>query len=132
MVDESGYELKDYKFFCFNGEVKFLYVSEGLEDHSTAHISFVSLDWKKEPYKRKDYATFDELPPKPKTFEEMVKIAQLLSKDIPFVRVDLYEVDEKVLFSELTFFPCSGVIPFEPYGYDKIIGEILDISLIKK
>ena len=124
-IDKKG--LIDYKFFCFHGEVKFLYVSEGLEDHSTAHISFVSLDWKKEPFKRKDFSDFDELPPKPKKFDEMLEIAKVLSKGMPFVRVDLYEVEEKVLFSELTFFPCSGAIPFEPYEYDKIIGEMLEL-----
>ena len=53
----------------------------------------------------------------------MKNIAARLSKDIPFVIVDLYEVEVKVYFSEMTFYPCSGFLPFEPEKYDRALGD---------
>ena len=57
----------------------------------------------------------------------MKHIAKKLSKDIPFVRVDLYEIAGKIFFGELTFYPSSGFIRFKPKEYDKIIGDMLDL-----
>ena len=118
----------DYKFFCMNGIPKFLYVSQGLENHSTAQISFLTMDYEFAPFRRKDYRGFEKLPKKPVMFDEMKKLAEILSKDIPFVRVDFYEVDKKIYFGELTFFPCSGYIPFEPEEYDELLGKDLIIK----
>lgn len=83
--------LVDYKFYCFGGEPRFLYVSQGLEDHATARISFLSFGWNFEPYRRGDYAPFEELPEKPGSFTEMLRFAKLLSEGIPFVRADFYD-----------------------------------------
>lgn len=127
MEDGASRELKDYKFYCFNGEPRFLYVSEGLENHATARISFIDLDWEFAPFHRTDYFQFEELPAKPKHFDEMIIIAKQLSQNIPFVRVDLYEINEKVFFGELTFTPCSGLMLFTPPEWDKTIGDYLEI-----
>ena len=62
---------------------------------------------------------------KPKKLEEMINISETLAKDIPFVRVDLYEVDKKVFFGELTFYPSSGFEGFTPSEYDKIFGDMI-------
>ena len=117
--------LTDYKFFCFNGEPKFLYVSSGLENHKTAHISFLTLDWEFAPFQRSDYAPLDKLPPKPTNFDKMLETSSILSQNIPFVRVDLYEVNKTIRFSELTFSPCSGYMPFIDSKYDEILGDLL-------
>ena len=119
--------LIDYKFFCFNGQPKFVYVSSGLENHKTARISFVTLDWEKAPYERIDYHPFEELPSKPSKFDEMVDISKRLSKNIPFVRVDLYQISNQVFFSELTFFPCAGFIIFKDRTHDYELGEMLKL-----
>ena len=58
----------------------------------------------------------------------MKEIASVLSSDIPFVRVDLYEINQKVYFGELTFHPCSGFLPFKPKEWDKRLGELLTLS----
>lgn len=123
MEDESGKDLKDYKFFCFNGEPKLLYISEGLSDHSTAKISFADMDYNIAEFKRNDFKPFDELPKKPINFEKMKELAKVLSKDRAFIRVDFYEINKKIFFGELTFFPCSGYLPFDPEKYDKILGD---------
>lgn len=120
---EKGGGLTDYKFFCFNGEPKFLYVSRGLENHETAQISFLTLDWEFAPFRRKDYRSFDELPQKPICLNQMVLMAKKLSEDTAFLRVDFYEVDGNIYFSELTFYPCSGYLPFDPPEWDKTLGD---------
>lgn len=132
MATEKQKELIDYKFFCFNGEPKFIYVSEGLSNHKTAKISFADMNYKKTEFYRKDYKPFTNLPPKPKNFEKMKELAKKLSKNIPFVRVDFYEIENKVFFSELTFYPCAGYIPFEPEKYDKILGDMLELPKEKR
>lgn len=119
--------LRDNKFYCFDGEPKLLYVSEGLENHETAKISFLNIDWTFAPFRRLDYKPFDKLPPKPEHFEHMCALARQLSQDVPFLRVDLYEINGKVYFSELTFFPCGGFILFHPAEWDEKLG--LDIKL---
>ena len=121
--------LKDYKFYCFNGEPKFLYLSQGLEDHATARISFVSLEWEREPFRRIDYKEFEELPSKPVCLGEMVRLARELSKGIPFLRVDFYEVNEKVYFGELTFYPGSGYTEFYPEEWNKRIGDMISLDM---
>ena len=119
--------LIDYKFFCFNGIPKFIYISEGLENHATASISFLDMDFKRTNFKRKDYKEYENLPDKPKNFEKMKELAMVLSQNVAFLRVDFYEVNDKIFFSELTFYPCSGFIPLEPEEYDLIIGNMLEL-----
>lgn len=119
--------LVDYKFYCFNGEPKFLYVSSGLDNHATAQISFVTLDWNFANFSRSDYKGFSNLPPKPKKFEEMIEISKKLSENHDFLRVDLYEIDGIVFFSELTFSPNSGFMPFTDTRSDIELGKNLTI-----
>lgn len=126
MEDQNG-QMIDYKFYCFNGKPAFLYVSKGMENHRTAQVSFVTLDWKMADFGRSDYAPLDVLPPKPRKFDEMIDIAKKLSKSIPFLRVDLYEIDGKIYFGELTFSPCGGFMPFEPRNADEEVGKLLDL-----
>ena len=119
--------LIDYKFYCFDGKPEFLYISQGLEDHSTARISFLTLDWQFATFQRGDYRPFEELPKKPVCFEKMIEIAKMLSNGHAFLRVDLYEIDGHVFFSELTFSPCSGCMEFKPEEWDRKTGELLHL-----
>ena len=128
MEDESQKTgLVDYKFYCFNGKPKFLYVSKGLEDHATASISFLNLDWTFAPFQRSDYKGFETLPEKPAGYETMLKLAEQLSSDSSFLRVDLYEIGGKIYFSELTFTPCGGTMHFTPREWDEKIGQMLTL-----
>jgi hypothetical protein len=128
-TEQTG--LTDFKFFCFNGEVKFLYVSQGLENHETAGISFFDLDGNRLQFKRSDFRPIEHFE-KPKRFEEMKILANKAAREInaPFVRIDLYEVYGKIYFSEFTFFPCSGVLPFDPIECDYKIGQLLKLPKI--
>ena len=125
LVENVPEGLIDYKFYCFNGNPEFLYISKGLEDHSTARISFVTMDWKFAPFSRSDYKPFEALPPKPQSFDEMVALAEKLSQGHRFLRVDLYQIDGKVYFSELTFSPCAGSMPFKPIEWDEKMGGLI-------
>lgn len=126
----SNKDLVDYKFFCFNGVPKLLYVSEGLENHETAKISFFDLEGKLLPFYRSDYAPFSSDIKLPSTFQEMKNIATKIAKEIksPFVRIDLYDVNDTVYFSEITFYPNAGYIPFEPKEWDESLGKMLNID----
>lgn len=128
MEDTKTAGLLDYKFFCFNGEPEFLYVSQGLEDHSTARISFLTMKWQFAPYLRSDFKPFEELPPKPMGFDKMVEIARTLSQEHDFLRVDLYQIGRGIYFSELTFSPCAGFMPFEKPEHDLEIGNMMRLS----
>lgn len=121
-------EIIDYKFYCFGGEPKLLYVSQGLENHATAQISFLNLDWTFAPFRRSDYAPFELLPQKPACYEEMLSLAQELSQGMPFVRVDFFESAGAARFSEMTFSPCGGCMPFFPGEWDQTLGSLVDLS----
>lgn len=129
MEDENNPDgdIIDYKWYCFNGEVKCLYVSQGLSDHSTASISFFDMEFNQLPFRRRDYKACEEKPKKPKKYDEMIEMAKILSKDIPFLRVDLYEINGEIYFSELTFYPTAGYMPFEPEEWDYKMGEWLKL-----
>lgn len=119
----------DYKFFCFNGKPQFLYVSSGLgeKDESRHKMCYYDCNWNKLNIVRAGY----ELPEidfeKPKNFDEMLKISRDLSKEFPFVRVDLFNVKDKIYFSELTFVPTGGVMKIKPEAKDFEWGELLKI-----
>ncbi len=123
--------LKDYKFFCFQGKAEFLYVSQGLDQIETASISFLDMNWQMLPFRRMDFPPFPSLPEKPSNFDEMKQVAERLAKDFPHVRVDLYNLDGRIVFGELTFYNSSGYMRFEPDEYDFIVGNMFDLSSIR-
>lgn len=125
-----GERIIDYKFFCFNGEPKYIYVSSDLIHDRQAHIGFFYLDGKKMPLVRDDYAPMDidNLPP---FFESMKKDAATLCKDFPFVRVDFFTANNTYYFAELTFTPSGGMMPFNPEKFDLEWGKLLNIENLK-
>lgn len=116
-------DLPDYKFFCFNGEPKFLYIS----DSPNHELAFLNTDWSKAEFGRSDYKPLTNIPPKPENLDEMLDIARKLSKGKAHVRVDLYNVNKHIYFGELTFYTGAGFIPFTPKEYDKVLGEMLKL-----
>ena len=135
LLDSNSNEksMTDYKFYCFNGIPKFLYVSSGLDrNHETANISFANLDWTLSPFYRTDFSELRMLPSKPKCFDEMIELSKRLSSKIPFVRVDWYEKCGRPYLSEMTFYPGGSPTKYVPEGYDSIIGDMLDISELTK
>ena len=127
MEQEDGGELKEYKFFCFDGVPLFLYVRH--KDNKTGEIfvNFINPDWSPSYIKRSDIRSSEILPPKPQVLEKMLNLAKILSCGICFARIDLYEINGNIYFSEITFFPGSGLLPFDSKKTDLKIGELLKL-----
>lgn len=123
MVDESGYELKDYKWFCFDGEPKAMFVATDRgSSNEEVKFDFFDTDFNHLPFKN-GHPLASKPITKPAGFEEMKKLAAQLSQGEPHVRVDLYDVNGKIYFGELTFFHFSGLMPFEPEEWDYKFGS---------
>lgn len=123
MVDESGYELKDYKFFCFNGEPKALFIaSDRGNPTEETKFDFFDMEFNHLPFTNGHPNAIREVK-KPLGFEKMKELAAKLSQNIPHVRVDFYDINGEIYFGELTFFHWSGMTPFEPIEWDYKFGE---------
>ncbi len=120
-------DLPDYKFFCFDGEVKALFVATGRQNpNEEVKFDFFDADYNHLPF-RQGVDNAAVTPERPKAFEEMKTIASKLSKGIPHVRVDLYEVNGRPVFGELTFYHFAGMVPFVPEEWDYKFGEWLKL-----
>ena len=121
MEDHIDGELRDYKFFCFDGEPKAMFVAS---DRASDNVKFdyFDLNFNHLDIKQK-YPHAEQPLRKPVTFEKMIELSKVLSKGFPHVRVDFYEVDGQLYFGELTFYHFSGFMPFEPNKWDKIFGD---------
>ena len=118
--------LRDYKFMCFNGKVKCSFVCSSRNSKEGLHVDFYDLEWNKMPFTR-HYPNSSEDIKKPINYEQMIKLSEKLSLNIPFVRVDFYEANGKIYFGELTFYPGSGFEEFSPERYDKILGDMIKL-----
>ena len=121
-IDSGDGQLTDYKFFCFNGVVEFIQVDRDrfLEHKQT----YFDTEWNKLAFST-GHAHFDE--GCPKSFDEMKRIAEELSKPFPHVRVDFYHINGKIYFGEFTFFDGSGFYSYEPDEWDFHWGEKLKL-----
>lgn len=123
MEDFFLHELRDYKFFCFSGEPKFTLVCTNRFSVSGLKEDFYDLEWKHMAMSRLNHGNASVEIQKPKNYELMCDFARQLAKDIPFVRCDFYEINGRLYFGELTFFPASGFEGFEPENWDKSLGD---------
>ena len=127
---ESGSEdLSDYKWYCFNGEPKYCQLIQGRTTHKT--IDFYDLDWNHQEFVGLNPFVGQalKLAERPKKLDVQISIARKLSKGIPFVRVDLYEVGSQVYFGEMTFYPMSGLGSFRPEQYNELLGALITLPL---
>lgn len=131
MGELGATDMIDYKFFCFNGEVKYCQV---IKDRSIAEtIDFFDSNWQHQelygltltPGIKQSLNHIS----KPENYDEMLKIAALLSDNVPFLRVDLYNVHGKIYFGEMTFFPNGGYGTFIPKQWNDIMGDMIDLKL---
>lgn len=123
MVDKTKGELKDYKLMCFNGDVKCTFVCSNRNSSTGLNIDIYDFDWNLMPFERPSHPNSGTLIDSPKSYKKMVEYAELLSKDIPFLRVDFYEINGELYFSELTFYPGSGLEGFKPDLYNDLLGS---------
>ncbi|MBQ9636514.1 MAG: glycosyl transferase [Prevotella sp.] len=125
LVDESGTELKDYKFFCFDGEPKVLLIVSGRGYNQRQ--DFYDMDFNLLPFHRIKHPNSGLERTPPENFDQMVELAKVLSKGFPHIRVDFYNVSGKIFFGELTFFSGGGNTRFEPDEWDGILGSWINL-----
>lgn len=129
--DEKTKELRDYKFFCFDGNVEFLFIgSERQKPGEDVKFDFFDKDFNHLVI-RQGHPNSKKLPEKPSRFNEMKVLASKLSAGIPHVRVDLYEANGQVYFGEMTFYHFGGVVPFEPQKWDYEFGKLIKLPTEK-
>ena len=127
MVDESGYELKDYKWFCFNGEPKVLFIAQDRDNpDEETKFDFYDMDFNHLPIKN-GHPNANNINEKPTGFEEMMELARKLSSGIPHVRVDFYNINGHIFFGEMTLFNWGGFVKFEPQEWDYIFGSWVNL-----
>jgi hypothetical protein len=127
IVTSDGHSPKDYKFFCFNGEPKCLFVATNRD--ADVRFDFFDMDWNHLRVKN-IYLNAKETPLKPEHFDEMVAVCKKLSAGFSHVRIDLYDEGGKVIFGEMTFFHQSALSPFYPKLLDNQLGSYFDLELI--
>jgi len=123
-------DLVDYKFYCFNGEPHYCQVIRGRNTEET--IDFYDMQWNHMPFvglnpKVKNGAVGAT---KPAKLNVMIDIARKLSSNIPFVRIDLYDINNEVYFGEITFYPGGGVGRFNPPIWNRTLGDLLNLDII--
>ena len=127
MEDEKCHELVDYKAMCFNGKVKMFFTCTERFSKDGLKVTFFDMDWNKMPFERKYKSSTNKID-KPVNFEKMVELSEKLSKDMKFVRVDWYEINGKLYFGELTFYPGSGCEKFYPEEWDYKLGKMIELN----
>lgn len=128
MQDGNKPELEDYKFMMFNGECKCIFVCTGRQSTGLM-IDIYDSNWNLLPIRR-DCPNSGKTISKPKHLKEMLAMAEKLARfvDNAFVRVDLYDINDKIYFGELTFYPNGGFGNFYPIEWDYILGSWIELK----
>ena len=127
MEDTDTRELRDYKFFCFDGVAKALFIAtERQKEGEEVKFDFYDINFKHLDFRQGHPNSTVEIK-KPETFEKMKELAEKLTKKLPQVRVDFYEVDGNTYFGELTFFHHAGLVPFDPEEWDITFGSWIQL-----
>lgn len=131
--DKEGRLPLDYKFMCFHGEPKIMYLSKDTCSEEGTHadeqqISYYDMDFHLLDISRTDRPNIQETIPCPPTFEKMREYAAILSKPFPFCRVDFYSVDDQIYISELTFYHLGGSTRMQPIEWALRLGSWINLD----
>jgi hypothetical protein len=128
-LENAGGDLQDYKFLCFDGEPKYVWVDK---DRYTEHKrNLYDLEWNLLTNKIGKFKNFPSCE-EPKNYNKMLEFAKLLSKNFPVVRVDFYEHDNKLYFGEMTFTTSSGTERIEPKEFAFKLGDMIKLPDLGK
>ena len=127
IADVDVSDVPDYKFFCFNGEVSFLYVATERNNPNTeTRFDFFDINYNHLAVLN-EHPNADNQPPKPQCFNQMVTFSKILSHGFSHVRCDFYEVNGKLYFGECTLYHCGGMTQFKPFEFDVRLGDMLKL-----
>jgi len=127
-----SFSIIDYKIWCFNGKAHWIWACVNRDEHTTEVMTY-DTDWNAHP----KYSIFEndyrhgEILPKPKNLERMIEVAEILAMPFPCVRVDLYNIDGKIYFGELTFTSYGGLQDFYTDEFQLLAGGQIDLSGVK-
>ncbi len=132
MEDESTHNIPDYRFFCFNGKVKCINVDMG-RCIGEVKVNSYDTEWNQIPCQH-NHDNYNGVIQRPSNLDEMIETAELLAQYVgnPFTRIDLYNINGKIYFGEITFYPVGGMGYIKPYEYDLLFGSWLDLSALQK
>ena len=125
--DFASGELPDYKFLCFDGEPRIMYVATCRQTMPEPYFDFFDMDFKRLDIRNGHPNSPSDRFAKPVEFELMKEFAAELSSGMPHVRVDFYEVGGRAVFGEMTFYHNCGLLPFEPFEWDERLGSWLTL-----
>lgn len=128
-LKEGNKELRDYRFFCFNGEPKFISVDFNINDKSKTRRNIYDLDWNLLDVEISYPNDLNDEVKKPEKLEEMISLSRKLSSEFPHARVDFYYVKEKIIFGEITFFHQSGMGKIKPDEFEIKMGNWLKLPI---
>lgn len=130
-LDSGATSLTDYKIWCFNGKAYYIWVcNDRSGGGNSAHVMTYDLDWNAHP----EFSVFNsdylrgEIMPRPENLDEMIRVAEKLSQGFPELRVDLYNVQGKIYFGELTFTSQGGFMDFYTPEFNLELGSKFDIK----
>lgn len=115
-----GQDLRDYKILCFDGQPAYIICVDGRYTDHYCHVVY-DTQWNKQDVVIGQSSNASDYE-KPETLEQMLRIARTLSEGFPAVRIDLYDIAGKIVFGEMTYFPWSGYMKFEPDEFDFVLG----------
>lgn len=124
---EAGVEPTDYKFIMCGGVCICLFVTTNRFTGGRMNMTFFDADWNRLPFERV-YPADPKTPERPEQYDEMIRVAEKLAKNLPLVRVDLYETNHKVFFGEMTLYPGSGMETFQPIDWDYKLGDWVELN----
>lgn len=127
MINNPIYDLSDYKFFCFNGEPKYCQVIRNR--HSKESIDFYDMNWRHQEFVGLNPIASNGINPVPRPLllDEMICICHKLSENLKFVRIDMYVIDNRIYFGEITFYPASGIGFFSPDKWNVELGNLISL-----
>ena len=127
MENPNNKELVDYKLMSFNGKVKCSFVCLNRNSKEGLNVDFYDINWRKMPFER-HYKNSNIILEKPQNYDLMIELAEKLTQNTIFLRVDFYEIEGKIYFGELTFYPGAGLEEFKPEKYDKILQKSVEVN----
>lgn len=127
LEQDGGDELRDYRFFCFNGKPRFISVDFSITDKSKTRRNLYDLDWNLMDAEITYPKELNIKVEKPEKLEEMIRYSEILAKGFPHVRIDFYYINKKILFGEMTFYHQSGFGEVRPESFGYKIGDWLEL-----
>lgn len=127
--ENSDGSIDDYKFLCYNGKFRYLWVDKDRYSNHKRGFWDEKLNFLTGVYS--DHPTFDKPIKLPENIQEMIAVSEKLANGFPFVRVDLYNIGGQIIFGEMTFYPWSGYVQYTPDNFDYDLGKYFDVNFKK-